>query len=200
MCENRFAGQLRAIDVAVFCLLTTIAVASRLLVDVFPVVPPNFHAVTAAAMFAGFYFRQRAVAVAVPIVAMMISDRLIGGYEGEVMVTVYASLVLPVALRSFLRGRFEIGRVTASALFCSAVFFVTTNMAVWHCWYAPTLAGMARCYTAALPFFIYTIAGDLCYSVSLFAVYRLFSGALDARRAVTASALAPVVAPAAASL
>ena len=68
-------------------------------------IEPNFHAVTAAALFAGFYFRSRAVAAAVPLVAMVASDGIIGGYAKEVMVVVYASMLLPLAWSGLLRRR-----------------------------------------------------------------------------------------------
>ncbi|MEX2114306.1 MAG: DUF6580 family putative transport protein, partial [Pirellulales bacterium] len=52
-------------DAAVFAGLVGLAVATRLVMF-----EPNFHAVTAATLFGGFYFRSRLVAALVPLVAM----------------------------------------------------------------------------------------------------------------------------------
>ena len=56
------------------------------------------------------------------------------------------------------------------ALATSLIFFVTTNLAVWAFsgMYSLDGAGLLQCYTAALPFLKYTVAGDLFWSVALF--------------------------------
>ncbi len=59
--------------------------------------------------------------------------------------------------------------VAALALFAGYYF---------RCWltmefYAKTGAGLLQCYIQALPFFRYTLIGDLVFSVGLFAAYTL---------------------------
>ena len=159
--------------VSIFCSLVAVGVASRLIQEFVPSIPPNFHAVSAIAIFAGFYFSRPWVAALVPLAAMTISDRWIGGYEFEVMVVVYASLLLPLTFRAMLRSRPSGARISISAITCSVVFYLTTNLAVWHCWYEHSPAELARCYAVALPFLLYAIAGDLAYSWGLFAAYRM---------------------------
>ena len=158
---------------SIFCGLVALGVASRLIQEFFPSIPPNFHAISAIAIFAGLYFSRAWVAASVPLAAMLISDQWIGGYEFQVMVVVYASLLLPLVFRTVLRSRTSVARVSVSALACSIVFYVTTNLAVWHCWYEHSSAELIRCYMVALPFLLYAMAGDLAYSLGLLAVYRM---------------------------
>ena len=50
---------------------------------------PNFAPVAALALFAGYFFRHWLVAMAVPVLVMLISDIKIGGYAPAMMVCVY---------------------------------------------------------------------------------------------------------------
>lgn len=158
------------LDAAVFCGLIGMAIATRLIM-----IEPNFHAVTAAALFAGFYFRRRLVAALVPLLAMTLSDWVIGGYTREVMITVYLSMLLPIAWRSLLRSRLTAPRIGLAAVASSVIFFLTSNAAVWHAgiWYGPGWEGLAACYIAAVPFFFNALTGDLLFSAGLFGAYAL---------------------------
>ena len=51
-----------------------------------------------------------------------------------------------------------------SILISSIVFFIISNFGVWIIGYPKTVNGIIMCYTAAIPFFINTILGDLFYS------------------------------------
>jgi len=158
-----------AIEAVVFCVLVAVGVLSRVTF----LTPPNFHAVAAAALFAGFFFRSGVVALAVPTVSMMISDAMIGGHAPLVMATVYAALAAPVAWRVLLQKKLTVTRVGLGAVSASVLFFVTTNLAAWPTLYPLTTAGLAHAYTAAIPFFQWTLAGDLCYSALFFGTYAL---------------------------
>jgi hypothetical protein len=55
-------------------------------------------------------------------------------------------------------------------------FYLITNFFVWlhaSSVYPHTAAGLLACYVAALPFFGYTVLGDLFYSAVLFGAYAL---------------------------
>jgi hypothetical protein len=157
-------------DAVVFAGLVAIAIATRLIA-----LEPNFHAVTAASLFAGFYFRRAATAACLTLLTMTLSDWVIGGYHREVMLAVYGSLMLPIAWRGLLRSRLTGPRVAVATATSSVLFFLITNAAVWHAsrWYAPTLEGLAACYIAALPFFVNALMGDLLFSGLLFGAYAL---------------------------
>jgi hypothetical protein len=134
--------------------------------------PPNFVPVAAAALFAGFFFKHRASALLVPLVALAASDFVIGGYDWRVMSVVYAGMSWPIVLRQFLRSP-SVLRVASCSLVSSILFFLSSNAAVWAFspMYAPTAAGLLACYVAALPFLAYTIVGDLSWCSVFFGTY-----------------------------
>jgi Family of unknown function (DUF6580) len=130
---------------------------------------PNFTPVAASALFAGAVLRSRALALAVPLAAMLVSDFVIGGYDWRVMGVVYAALALPTLLGRWGRARAAIVLVPL-ALSSSLLFFATTNFAVWALsgMYTHDLAGLVHCYVAALPFLQNTVIGDVFWTTLLF--------------------------------
>ena len=135
--------------------------------------PPNFAPIAAMALFGGVYL-NRGYAVAVPIVALLISDIVIGFYSPTVMASVYGSFVLTGLIGLWLRKRKSPRSVVLAALGSSVLFFLVTNFAVWlGGWYPRNLSGLVECYTLALPFFRNTILGDLFYTGVFFGGYEL---------------------------
>src|SRR5262245_29891059 len=132
--------------------------------------PPNFTPIAASAVFAGMMLRHRALALAVPLAAMLLGDCLLGGYDWRVMGVVYASLALPAGLAMAARRSRTSLVIVPVVLSSSLIFFATTNFAVWA-WsgmYPLTISGLAHCYLAALPFFQNTLCGDVFWSAILF--------------------------------
>lgn len=160
----------RALYVALIALLVVLGLAARLLPH-----PPNFVPIAAIALFAGFLFGGRLLAVAIPLSAMVIGDLWIGAYDYRVMLVVYAALALPVVMARVLGGRLNPVRLIPTVLVSSLVFFATTNFAVWYfgSLYSHNLAGLIECYVAALPFFRFTLMGDVLWSALLFGGYAL---------------------------
>ena len=146
---------------------------------------PNFAPIAAIALFSGYYFRSAQVAVLVPLLAMGLSDLVIGAYQWQMMATVYGALALPVAFRGLLRKHLAIERGSMSSsivglgglLTCSLAsslfFFVATNFACWYfgSMYERNGQGLLLCYLQGIPFFRYTLAGDLCFGAILFGTY-----------------------------
>ena len=165
---------------------------------------PNFAPVAGLALFSGYFFRSRWLAVFVPLGVMGLSDLWVGGYDLRVMVTVYAMLTVPVFASGVLRSTFQlapgrwretfaaVGGLVGSSLLSSVLFYLVTNFAVWCCYdyYATNGAGLAECYLRALPFFRYTLAGDLCFSTLLFGAYS-FAVASSLVTAVVPAKVAP---------
>ncbi len=145
---------------------------------------PNFAPIAAMALFSGYFFRSAKVAVLVPLLAMALSDLFIGGYEWQMMAIVYGALTLPVAFRVPLRKYLAIERGSTSSaavglgglltysLASSLFFFLATNFAWWP-WsmYERDWNGLLLCYQQGLPFFRYTLAGDLFFGTVLFGSY-----------------------------
>jgi hypothetical protein len=145
------------------------AAASRLVKH-----PFNFTPVVAMAIFAGCYLKSR-WGIALPLLAMLLSDYFIGFYDWQVMASVYFSVALAFGLGWLLNKYFHWYFVLGAALASSVSFFLITNFAVWAFfdWYPHTLVGLTNCFTLALPFFRNTLAGDLIYTVMFFGLYNL---------------------------
>lgn len=149
-------------------ILVALAVASRLLPH-----PLNFAPITALALFGGAHFRSKAAGLLIPLIAMLVSDFVIGFHSQ--MATVYGSFVLIYGLGRLLRGHVRPLPVFGASLAGSALFFVITNFGIWAFdgVYPQTGAGLADCFVAAIPFFQNTVAGDLAYSLALFGSFAL---------------------------
>ena len=168
-------------EAGVFVTLLAAGAAVRILLRDLPNVAP----VAALALFAGYFFRSRLVASAVPVGVMIVSDWVIGAYAWQMMLLVYAMLVFPVAFRSPLRRylairadnaamRSVLGLATCS-LGASVAFFLVTNFGswIWFELYQPGWGGLLQCYVAALPFFRYTLLSDFCFGCLFFGGYAL---------------------------
>ncbi len=135
--------------------------------------PPNFSPIAAMALFSGAYLPRRGLAFVAPIAALLVSDLVLGLY-GQMWV-VYGSMALVVYLGWLLSAKRTAGRVAVAAVGGSVLFYLLTNFGVWALgdMYPKTLAGLAACYTAAIPFFQNTLAGDLFFSAILFGGFAL---------------------------
>jgi len=135
--------------------------------------PPNLASISAVALFAGAYFSDKRLAFAVPLAALLVSDVVLGFYRH--MEVTYLSFALVVAIGLALQQRRTPLRIAGAAVLSSAVFFLITNFGVWafEDLYPHTLAGLALCYVAALPFLQHTLAGDLVYTAILFGGFAL---------------------------
>lgn len=136
---------------------------------------PNFAPIAALALFGGVYLGKK-YALIIPIVAMFISDMIIGFYNPWIMASVYASFILIGCLGLWLKNNKSVPNVLGASLFGSIIFFVVTNFAVWavpHSMYAHTISGIVQCYVSALPFLRNTILGDLFYVVTIFGLYEI---------------------------
>ena len=154
----------------VLAILFGIGIAGRMLAHL-----PNFTPVAALALFAGFYFKRRAIAALVPLGILAVSDLFIGSYEWQMMLVVYAAFLFPLVFAPSLKKRLSAPRVGGFALCGTLFFFLSTNLAVWLSagWYPKTPAGLLQCYVAALPFLKYTLFGDLLWSGAIFGSYAV---------------------------
>ena len=158
----------------ILAVLIALGVAGRLLPH-----PPNFTPMAAIALFAGFIFMKRYMAVVAVVAAMLLTDYFAFGYlspdwfASKSMIVVYLALLFPIVFRGFLQKKLGALRIAGAALASSMVFFVATNFAVWAFspMYEKTFAGLVLCYTMAIPFFQNTIAGDMMWSGVIFGSY-----------------------------
>jgi hypothetical protein len=157
---------------AVFCFLLVLGVMGRLGSYWFGAW--NFTPVAAVGLFAGYYFRSRAVALFVPLAVMVLSNLVIGSYLSRGMeLAVYAAMLLPVLLSGVLRRKLSALRVGGCAVASSVLFFVITNSSHWWFMRQHSAAELLQSYVEALPFFRATILGDLFWSGVIFGAYAL---------------------------
>jgi len=144
--------------------------------------PPNMTSVTAVALFGGAYFSDRRLAFLVPLVALFLSDMVLGFYSH--MVVVYSSFALIVCIGLWLYKRRTPLHIAAAALVSSVLFFMVTNFGVWALGslYPKTVDGLTACYVAAIPFFENTLEGDLLYTAVLFGGFALLEMRYSALR------------------
>ncbi len=147
-----------------------LAAATRLLPH-----PPNFTAVLAVAMFAGALYARPYSALLVPWLAMAASDLVLGWHA--TLWAVYLAVALSVGCGRWMLERFHTSGLLVAGISSSALFFITTNFAVWAHGelYPPTVAGLLACYIAAIPFFHHTLLSTLLYGAGLLTVVRYAS-------------------------
>jgi hypothetical protein len=138
----------------------------------------NVAPVAALAFVGGMYFGRR-YAVWLPLAILGLSDLVLNvraGYPAFYWPRLidYAALAGIGAMGLWLRERPAAGKL-AGALATPFVFFLASNFGVWlfglnlaNEFYPKTLAGLAACYAAGLPFLRGTLLGDYGF-MALFA-------------------------------
>ena len=127
--------------------------------------PPNVAPITALALFSGASFRNKWFSIMFPLIAMVLSDIVLGFstislwvYSAFILITMFAWLVKELRWTSILIS--------------SLIFFIVSNFGVWVLSYPHTIEGLITCYTIAIPFFGYSILGDMAWSLILFGLYE----------------------------
>ncbi len=168
-------------DLGLVAFLIAFDVAARLLPHA-----PGVWPFAASALFAGRMLRVPALAVIVPLAAVLLSNVVLAGDDWRITAVVCAAITLP-AFAGMLARRYPGAiAVVAGMVSCSLIFFVTTNFAVWAFGplYPHTLQGLTQCYVAALPFLDKTVLGDLFWTAVLFGgAWLVQHGPALARRA-----------------
>ncbi|MDR1739330.1 MAG: hypothetical protein LBR45_01045 [Bacteroidales bacterium] len=147
--------------------------------------PINFAPIGGMALFGAAYYSKRYWAFIIPIVSMWISDLFINNiifgqyFEGFVWfysgsLFTYGAFALIVLFGMFSLKKVGIGSVVGSAIAASVIFFAVSNFGVWFSgtMYPKSLEGLMACYTAGIPFFKNTLAGDLVYSAIMFGAFE----------------------------
>jgi hypothetical protein len=164
----------------VITIMILVAALSRLIPH-----PANFAPIGGMALFGAAYYGKRYWAFIIPIVSMWISDLILNNvvfgeyfehfvwfYSGSLFT--YGAFALIVLLGMFTLKKIRIPNLIMSALGASVIFFLVSNFGVWFSWtmYPKDFGGLMACYTAGIPFFKNTIAGDLVYSAVLFGAFE----------------------------
>lgn len=156
----------RNLVIAVSLIFIAIAVASRFIEH-----PPNLVPLGAIAVVTAFYMASRFSWI-IPLLAMLISDIFIGFYDPKVMIAVYGSYLLMWGLGRWARSHQTRSALVPATLLGSVSFFAITNLAVWAFspMYAKTATGLYTAYAMGIPFFKWTLTGDVLYALILVAI------------------------------
>ena len=127
--------------------------------------PPNVAPITALALFSGASFRNKWFSIIFPLIAMILSDIVLG--FSTITLWVYSAFIL-ITMFSWVTKELK----WTSVLISSLIFFIVSNFGVWVLSYPHTIEGLITCYTMAIPFFGYSILGDMAWSLILFGLYE----------------------------
>ena len=127
--------------------------------------PPNFTPITSLALFSGMMFQRKWLSILVPITAMLLSDVVLG--FGMISMWVYAAFML-VTISGWVLKQMNVKSILVSSM----IFFIVSNFGVWMLGYPHTFDGLMLCYTLAIPFFGYSILGDLFWGFSIKESYK----------------------------
>ncbi len=163
----------------IIVLIIAVAALSRLLPH-----PPNVTPIGAIGLLGAAHFSKKYWAFIIPILALFFSNLLInnviyGAYnDGFVLfgnLWVYAAFAGIVLLGFVALKKVTPANLFLTSLAASTIFFLVTNFGVWMSgvMYPMSFAGLMAAYTAGLPFFLNTIAGDLFFVAALFGIYEL---------------------------
>ncbi len=134
--------------------------------------PENFTPTMAIAVFAGVVL-PAALSLTVPIAIMVISDCVIGFHP--LFLIIWSSFFLVSLLGNRIRNSAGWRSVSAATMACSVLFFMVSNLSVFlfEHMYPKTWAGLAQCFTMALPFFRNSFIADMFYCFVLFGLFVL---------------------------
>ena len=130
--------------------------------------PPNFTPILASAIMAPMLVKDRWFGIAMPIVAMFISDIIIGFHPYQFVI--YSTILIIAFLSPMVKNYTALGIMAVGG---SVWFFIVTNFAVWVIYdyepgnmytYPKTFEGLIACYIAALPFFKNTLISTCLFT------------------------------------
>jgi hypothetical protein len=146
---------------SILILFVFIAIFARLIPH-----PPNFTPITSLALFSGLMFQKRWLSILTPLVAMFLSDMILG--FGTISLWVYSAFVM-ITMVGWVLNQMNVKSILLSSL----IFFIVSNFGVWFMDYPHTIEGLTMCYTLAIPFFGYSIIGDLFWGFTIKHFYKL---------------------------
>ncbi len=151
----------------VLCVMIAAAAFTRLIPHL-----PNFTAIGAMALFGGAYFSNKKLAFAVSLIAMFLTD-LILGFHSTILAVYFAFALIVVMGMTMIRKK-KASNIILASLAAAVSFYLITNFAFWSTdtLYPVTSAGLIKCYIVALPFFGYNLLGNLFYTGVMFGIFE----------------------------
>lgn len=124
--------------------------------------PPNFTALGAFAIMSNKIYSYQSLPIT--LLTVWISDMIVNALFYPQYFTVIGSLWIYLSYMLIaLASRYT--PLSATPIVSSVLFFIFSNFGVYTSgYYGYTVQGLVNCYTAAIPFFTYTILGDMVYT------------------------------------
>lgn len=150
---------------------------------------PNFTPITAMALYGGANLSKRS-ALFVPLIAMIVSDYLllyVSPYRTDfsrihpisamfhtTTLYVWGSFAVSGLIGLWLLNNKKPSYIVLASFFASVQFFIITNFGAWAGgMYDRSLDGLLQSYIMGVPFFKWTILGDLFYTAVFFGTHEL---------------------------
>ena len=146
--------------------------------------PYNFTPMTAIALLSAHAFKNKWVAIGIPLISFWMSDIIINNFIYNMSSNVvifyegfywqYISYALIIFLSSkYNHKKINIKKISFLVISTSAIFFVITNFGFWLTsgLYNHSIAGLFICYVNAIPFFEGTLLGTIFYTPIFISLY-----------------------------
>lgn len=145
--------------------------------------PGNFTPLAAIALFGAAYFSNKKWAIIIPVLAWWLSDLLLNAtvfaqYETTLLASYQLWSFLSIALIA-VAGYFMLRKISFKTIFGSAfvaaiIFFLISNFGVWltGTMYPINISGLISCYVAGIPFFHWSLLGNIFYLGLMVGVYE----------------------------
>ena len=128
--------------------------------------PPNVTPIIAIALLASHAFKNKWIAILIPLTGMWISDLMInnylyaGYYDKFVFFSngslwIYGAILFAVLIGKVLIKHIKLSTVFLSSFSASFFFFIITNFGVWFLNYDHTLENLITVYLLGIPFMLY---------------------------------------------
>jgi hypothetical protein len=127
----------------------------------------NFSAVYALGIFAGSQFQDKRLAIAMPLLAMAISDLFIGnGFS----LIVYTGFIVIVLCGIAIQKKINVTNVALASIAGALLFYLITNFAFLYppTQYPRNAEGIITSYIRGLPFLRNALISDLIFAPILF--------------------------------
>jgi hypothetical protein len=140
--------------------------------------PWNLTPIAAMFLFSGATFPSRSKSLLIPLFALLVSDYAVdlllyhGAYRWLSPFT-WGGFLLIGMLGWTLRGNLHWAKIGGASIAGSTIFFLVSNFGVWLGWamYPRSVAGLAECYAAGIPFYENSLVGDLFFAAVMFGSY-----------------------------
>jgi hypothetical protein len=144
----------------------------------------NLAPLAALGLFSGAVVKDKRYAFMLPLLGQLLADVYfqlftnVQGFYGISQLFTYAGLAAATMLGSYMKNLKALN-VAAYTLGASTLFFLISNFGTFLTgYYGHGMSALQTTYVMAIPFFKYTVEGDMAGSILLFGTYYLLQQAM----------------------